>query len=87
MRRHRPEEAAGPSLKYHTRQSEQLYIPIPFAFVTRSMCGQIIAERKLVLGLVPKDLRKQQQRLLDKYDPALSAGAFYALLRLFNVDT
>jgi hypothetical protein len=86
MKRHSPEEAAMPALRYHTRGCKQLFVPIPFAFVTRSMCGDIIAERKLVLGLVPKQLQQQQKKLLDKYDPAVSAGAFYSLLRLFNVE-
>ena len=75
-----------PTLRYHTRGCKKLFVPIPFAFVTRSMCGDIIAERKLVLGLVPKQLQHQQKKLLDKYDPAVSAGAFYSLLRMFNVE-
>jgi len=87
MRRHSPEEAAGPPLRYHTRGCKQLYVPIPFAFVTQGMCGAILAERQLVLGLVPKQLQQQQRKLLNKYDPAVSAGAFYALLRLFNVES
>ena len=76
-----------PSLRYHTQGCNQLFMPIPFAFVTENMCSQIMDERRLVLGLVPKQLQKRQTKLLDKYDPAVSAGAFYAVLRLFNVDS
>jgi hypothetical protein len=87
MRRHNPEEAARPSLRYHTPGCEQLFVPIPFAFVTQGMCGEIMAERQQVLGLVPPQLQKQQMKLLNKYDPTVSADAFYALLRLFSVKS
>jgi hypothetical protein len=87
MRRHHPEEAALPALRYHTRGVEPLFIPIPFAFVTKSMCDEIMAERGVIMGLVPPQLQSQQRKLLDKYDPSVSADAFYNLLRLFAVES
>lgn len=73
-------------MRYHTRSAEQLFMPIPFAFVTKGMCEEIMAERKLILSLVPEQLQSRQSKLLDKYDPSVSASAFYALLRLFSVE-
>ncbi|MGB0126542.1 MAG: hypothetical protein WBP72_02810 [Rhodocyclaceae bacterium] len=87
MRRHQPEEAVKPEFRYHTPGAEQLFTPIPFAFVTKSMCDEIMAERALILQLVPAQLQVQQRKLLDKYDPTVSADAFYALLRLFAVES
>jgi hypothetical protein len=83
MNRNLPEEAAIPALHYHAVE-DRLFRPISFAFVTRQMLTEISIERQLVLSLVPDDLQARQRRLLEKYDPAMRAGAFNELLKLFG---
>lgn len=86
MNRHHPEETAIPALHYHAAE-DRLFRPISFAFVTRQMLTEISIERQLVLSLVPDDLQARQRRLLENYDPAMRAGVFSELLKLFGPTT
>lgn len=83
MTRNFPEETTTPALHYHAAE-ERLFRPISFAFVTQQMLAEIAMERQLVLSLVPDDLQARQRRLFKKFDPAMQAGAFSELLRLFG---
>ena len=86
MNRHHPEETTIPALHYHAPDNH-LFRPISFAFVTRQMLTEISIERQLVLSMVPDDLQARQRRLLEEYDPAMRAGAFSELLKLFGPIT
>lgn len=84
MARHarKPEAAITP--RYHIQRHDGLYAPIAFLFVSRRMCNEILVERALVLELAPANRRKEQQALLQRYDPRISADAFGSLLSMFN---
>ena len=87
MNRHHPEETVIPALHYHRAAADHLFRPISFAFVTRHMLDEISIERELVLSLVPDKLQARQRRLFEKYDPAMRAGAFSEILRMFGPST
>lgn len=86
MKRHSDLETRIPTMRYHTQTADQLYVPIPFLFVTDRMCQEINAERDLILSLTPSPIQVRQQKLLGRYNPDLSASAFHGLLRLFAVE-
>ncbi len=73
-------------MRFHTHRADGLYAPIAFFFVTASMCEAILAERKAILAATPVAARERQAKLLDRYDPALSADAFRDILNLCHGD-
>lgn len=86
MKRHSENETRLVDLRYHTPGPDQLYIPIPFLFVTERMRDEILAERELVIALAPEATKTRQVELLAKYDPCVSATAFQSVLNLFEGD-
>ena len=86
MRRHSDNETRIPSMRYHTQGSDDLYHPIPFLFVTRRMCKDILAERKLILDHTPSAALARQRAMLGRYDPSLAASAFGSVLRMFDPE-
>jgi len=86
MNLHNPEETVTPAMHYH-QAADHLFRPISFAFVTRQMLDEISIERELVLSLVPDKLQGLQHRLFEQYDPAMRAGAFSEMLKLFGAGS
>lgn len=86
MKRHSENETQLVNLRYHTQGPDQLYIPIPFLFVTERMRDEILAEREVVIALAPQSTKTRQLELLSKYDPRVSADAFQSVLHLFEVE-
>lgn len=84
MRRLTENETTIARLRFHTPGPDNLYQPIPFLFVTERMQREIEAERQLILDLSPTALRARQEKLLARYDPAVCASAFDAVLRIMN---
>ena len=70
--------------RFHIQKPDGLYLPIPFLFVTKRMCAEILAEREEIAGELPEAARKRQQALFARYDPNVSAEAFSGLLNLFD---
>ena len=52
--------------RFHTEKADGLYQPIPFLFVTRRMCAEILAEREAILDAQPAATRKKQQALFEE---------------------
>ena len=86
MKRHTDIETRVTNLRYHTQGPNQLYIPIPFLFVTSRMRDEILAERQVILDLAQEATKVRQLELLSKYDPCVSADAFDSVLSLFDGD-
>lgn len=72
------------SPRFHIVRRDGWYRAIPFLFVTRRMCDEILREREEILAALPPTMQKQQRALFAKYDPTLSAKAFSHILELFN---
>lgn len=72
------------SPRFHVVRRDGWYRAIPFLFVTRRMCDEILRERDEILGTLPPTMQKQQRALFSKYDPTVSANAFASILELFN---
>ena len=70
--------------RFHTEKGDGLFHPIPFLFVTRRMCEEIMAEREAILHEQPAAAREKQEALFARYDPAVSANAFSGILGLFD---
>lgn len=70
--------------RFHIQKTDGLYLPIPFLFVTKRMCAEILAEREALAEKLPEATRKRQQALFARYDPRVSADAFGGLLNLFG---
>ena len=70
--------------RFHRVRRDGWYGSIPFMFVTRRMCDEILREREEILASLPASMQKQQRVLFSKYDPALCANAFSSILDLFN---
>ena len=79
-------EAIRPAMpRFHLRQSNGLYRPITFVFVTERMGREIMQERQLILDAMPPSDRKKQEALFRRYDPEVSVQAFQGTLRLFGI--
>jgi|GEM_PF-1654000 hypothetical protein len=79
-------EAIRPAMpRFHLRQSNGLYWPITFVFVTERMGREIMQERQLILDAMPPSDRKKQEALFRRYDPEVSVQAFQGTLRLFGI--
>lgn len=79
-------EAIRPAMpRFHLRQSNGLYWPITFVFVTERMGREIMQERQLILDAMPPSERKKQEALFRRYDPDVSVRAFQGTLRLFGI--
>jgi hypothetical protein len=74
------------NMRFHTQGPDQLYIPIPFLFVTERMRDEILAEREFVLTVAPEATKQRQLELLATYNPRVSADAFQSVLQLFEGD-
>lgn len=72
------------SPRFHIVRRDGWYRSIPFLFVTRRMCDEILREREEILAALPPTMQKQQRALFAKYDPTLSAKAFSHILEIFN---
>lgn len=72
------------SPRFHIVRRDGWYRSIPFLFVTRRMCEEILRERDEILGRLPPSMQKQQRALFAKYDPIVSANAFASILELFS---
>ena len=72
------------SPRFHIVRLDGWYRAIPFLFVTRRMCDEILREREEILAALPPTMQKQQRALFAKYDPTLSAKAFSHILEIFN---
>lgn len=86
MKRHTDNETRITNLRYHTQGPDDLYIPIPFLFVTSRMRDEIAAERQLIIDLAQSATKVRQLELLSRYDPCVSADAFNSVLHMFEVD-
>lgn len=84
MKRHSDNETRIPGMRYHTQGLDDLYVPIPFLFVTRRMCEDIRAERALILSNTPTAALERQRALFERYDPSLAASAFGSVLQMFD---
>jgi hypothetical protein len=84
MRRLTENETCIARLRFHTLGPDNLYLPIPFLFVTERMQRDIETERQLILDVSPSALRARQEKLLARYDPAVCASAFNAVLKVMN---
>lgn len=82
--RHAAPPQAAINTRYHIQRRDGLYGPIPFLFVSQRMCNEILVERGQILDATPANRLKQQQALLERYDPRISVNAFSSLLALFN---
>ncbi len=79
-------EAIRPAMpRFHLRQSNGLYWPITFVFVTERMGREIMQERQIILDAMPPSDRKKQEALFRRYDPEVSVQAFQGTLRLFGI--
>ena len=79
-------EAIRPAMpRFHLRQSNGLYWPITFVFVTERIGREIMQERQLILDAMPPSDRKKQEALFRRYDPEVSVQAFQGTLRLFGI--
>lgn len=83
MARHTQTPEPAIRIRYHILRRDGLHAPIPFLFVSQRMCNEILAERAEILDATPANRRKQQQALLERYDPRVSVDAFSSLLALF----
>lgn len=85
MKSHTAESILPANPRFHMRQADGLFRPIPFVFVSESMCQDIEHERQLIIDATRPDRMAPQRKLLDRYDPRLSVHAFDDILRLFGV--
>jgi hypothetical protein len=81
-----PEVMPSSGFRYHTKGPDGLFQPIVFAFVTEEMCGEILAERELILKRTLAELRARQRSLFEAYDPTQRVQAFRSILGLFSGD-
>lgn len=70
-------------MRYHATGRGGLFRPIPFGFVTATMCAEMLDERRRILTIVPRSRLAEQIILLERYDPQHRADQFRALLRPF----
>lgn len=84
MKSHHGEKIAPPVFRYHVAEANGLYRPIHFVLVTERMHQEIIAERMSILADTPSPDHTRQQKLFDRYDPALSLRGFQSILSLFG---
>jgi hypothetical protein len=85
MKSHSTEAILPAMPRFHLRQSNGLYWPITFVFVTERMGQEIMQERQLILDAMPPSDRKKQEALFRRYDPDVSVRAFQGTLRLFGI--
>lgn len=85
MKSHTAESILPANPRFHLRQADGLFRPIPFVFVGEAMCQDIERERQTILETTRPERLAPQQKLLDRYDPRLSVHAFDDILRLFGV--
>ncbi len=83
MKSHLSEEIRIAHPRFHHSTRDGLYSPIAFMFVTERMRDDIVAERQMLMSLLPPALHERQLRLFARYDPEVSAAAFKRLLQVY----
>lgn len=66
-------------MRYHATGRGGLCRPIPFGFVTATMCAEMLHEHRRILPIVPRSRLAEQLILLQRYDPQHRADQFRAL--------
>ncbi|MGL1833703.1 hypothetical protein ACKVEX_08855 [Rhodocyclaceae bacterium SMB388] len=85
MKSHHSDNILPSQPRFHLRQTNGIYLPMPFVFVTERMHQDILVERKTILDALPPADRVRQQKAFERYDPKTSARAFQDILSLFGV--
>ena len=85
MKSHASESTLPANPRFHVALADGLYRPIPFMFVGERLCGEILAERALILSALPEPQRTRQARIFEGFDPQSSYRAFQDILRCFGV--
>ncbi len=86
MKSHIGEKIAQPALRYHVPDRNGLYRPIHFFLVTKRMHQEILAERESILSGMSATDSARQQKIFERYDPALSLRGFHSILEMFGVQ-
>lgn len=84
MKSHLSEDMHPQPPRYHQRDEQGTFQPIPFAFVTEIMHQQILEERNAILASLPADLKARQLRLFEAYDPTRGHHGFKRILQMFG---
>lgn len=83
--RNQPTETTLPTEpRFHLRQEDGLYQPVAFAFVTDTMCQEIIAERERILAALPPALGPRQEQRFARYDPRSHLARFNRILAMYR---
>lgn len=86
MRSHRNDNLLPAYPRFHVADSEGLFKPIHFAFVSERMHADILQEREAILNALPPAAVARQERLFARYDPQASLQSFANLLRLVGLS-
>lgn len=85
MKSHTNESILPANPQFHLLQTDGVFVPIAFVFVTERMCQDIVHERQAILDALPPACRAVQQKVFERYDPHGSVRAFENILALFGV--